>query len=100
MSALGPTADHAEIRLWAAKHNAIAAEMLPHILDGEPAVLRLITAADAKQCLDIRLISWEEFFVKFDELGLRFVYDDTSSRNEILQGDGTVGHPALHRRKE
>ena len=42
-------------------------------------------AADRK---DIRILTWEEFFAKFDLLGLTFVYDnDSSGYNEILQID-------------
>ncbi len=35
---------------------------------------------------DIRVLPWEEFFAKFDELGLTFVYEgDSSGWNELLQ---------------
>jgi len=82
----GPTSDHAKIRYWATANRAIPAEVLPHIVDGEPATLRLMLAEQVARHRDIRVLSWEEFFVKFDSLGLTFVYDDDSTGyNEILQ---------------
>ena len=86
MSVSGPTTDHSEIRGWAAQHHARPAEVLPQRLDSEPAVLRFMFPGQARDHQDIRLISWEEFFVKFDELGLSFVYDtDSTGYNELLQ---------------
>ena len=86
MPILGPTSDHAKIRYWATANRAIPAEVLPHIVDGEPAVLRLMLADQVAVHTDIRVISWDEFFVKFDSLGLTFVYDDEpTGYNEILQ---------------
>ncbi len=86
MAALGPTIDHDEIRRWARRHNATPTEQLPHVVDGEPAVLRFMFEKQAQDRADVRLITWEEFFLKFDELGLAFVYDEgVTGYNEILQ---------------
>src|ERR1700712_6034937 len=86
MPILGPTNEHSKIRYWATSNRAVPAEVLPHIVDGEPATLRLLPAEQVARSADIRVISWEEFFIKFDSLGLAFVYDDDSSGyNEILQ---------------
>ena len=35
---------------------------------------------------DVRQVSWDDFFAKFDALGLSFVYDEAvPERNELLQ---------------
>jgi hypothetical protein len=86
MPMIGPTSNHKEIRVWADRNSAIPAEVLPHHIDGEPALLRLMLAAQVEDHADLRAISWEEFFLKFDSLGLALVYDDQASGyNEILQ---------------
>ena len=86
MPVIGPVTDHAEIRRWANTNNAVPTEVLPHEIDSEPALIRLMLAEQAKDRSDVRLIDWEEFFLKFDSLGLSFVYDDDSTGyNEILQ---------------
>ncbi len=86
MPILGPTSNHEEIRSWADLHRAVPAELLPHIVNGEPALLRLMLAGQIKDHHDMRVLTWEEFFLKFDSLGLAFVYDDDATGyNEILQ---------------
>jgi hypothetical protein len=88
MSIIGPTTDHAEIRRWAESKGAVPTEVLPHVLDSEPALLRIMFAEQARDLADVRIIAWEEFFVKFDGLGLTFVYDDDrGGYNEILQNE-------------
>ena len=43
-------------------------------------------AERAKRQTDLRVLPWDEFFLKFDELGLTFVYnDDSTGWNELLQ---------------
>ena len=86
MPIIGPVTDHTEIRRWADANHAVPTEVLPHEIDSEPALIRLMLAEHAKDRKDVRMIDWEEFFLKFDSLGLSFVYDDDSTGyNEILQ---------------
>ncbi len=81
-----PTTNHSEIRHWAQKNNAIPAEILPHRVDSEPATLRFLLPGEIVTPTGITELSWEDFFAKFDELGLTFVYDnDSTGYNEILQ---------------
>ncbi len=81
----GPTTDHLEIRHWAQTHNVVPVEVMPDHVDSEPATLRLMLSGQIRHPEMIR-ISWDDFFVKFDELGLTFVYDsDSTGYNEILQ---------------
>ena len=86
MALAGPTTDHLEIRHWAESHSAVPVEVLPLIVDSEPALLRLMFREQAEDLQNVLEISWEMFFSKFDALGLTFVYDDDSTGyNEILQ---------------
>lgn len=67
---------------------ALSPLSLPLHVDGEPALLRLMLKEQAGDRLNIRVIGWEEFFCKFDALGLSLVYDnDLTGYNEILQRD-------------
>ena len=82
----GPTTDHALIRRWADRHQFVPAEKLPGRVDGEPAELRFVSAAQAETRKDVRIIAWADFFAKFDQHGLALVYDDDSTGyNEVLQ---------------
>ena len=86
MAMKGPTTNHEEIRCWAEARSAVPVEVLPRTVDSEPALLRLMIAAQAEDQSGVQIISWEEFFLKFDALGLTFVYaDDSTGHNEILQ---------------
>jgi hypothetical protein len=88
MPIAGPTTDHAEIRHWAEKHHAVPTEILPAHVNHEPLVLRIMLPQMASNRQDIRVLTWDEFFSKFDLLGLTFVYDNNSSGyNELLQID-------------
>ena len=93
MAIAGPTTNHKEIRRWAERKNAIPVEMLPHMVDSEPALLRFMLSAQLQDHPDVRRISWEDFFAKFDGLGLTFVYDnDSTGYNEILQIEASSPH--------
>ena len=85
----GPTSDHELIKGWANTHSFVPAERLPARVDGEPAELSLVSAIQAESRKDVVVIAWEDFFAKFDQHGLAFVYDNDSSSgfNEILQNE-------------
>ncbi len=86
MPMVGPTTDHYEIQHWADAHSAIPTEILPSIVDGEPTQIRLVLGYSPETHPERRQITWNEFFLKFDQLGLALVYDDDSTgRNELLQ---------------
>ena len=86
MATTGPTTNHEEIRGWAEQNQIVPVELFPHIVDHEPASLRLIFGHSATARPDLRRISCEEFFTRFDALGLTFVYEnDSTGQNEILQ---------------
>ena len=102
MAIAGPTTDHSEIRRWAERHGAVPVEVLPLDVDSEPALLRLMLKLQIVDRPNVRAINWEEFFLKFDALGLALVYDDSTGNNEILQRDeqNPYRHPSHRRRSE
>jgi hypothetical protein len=68
------TTDHDEIRRWAEERGgrpALAVEQ-----QDQPLGLRIEFPEDRDQADDLLLISWEEFFRKFDEQNLVFLYRD------------------------
>ena len=84
----GPTTDHKEIRAWASRHKFLPVELLPQRVDHEPAMLQLMSATEVRSRKDVLVLAWDEFFARFDLLGLAFVYDDDHSNdNQLLQRD-------------
>jgi len=68
------TTDHDEIRRWAEERGgrpALAVEQ-----QDQPLGLRIEFPEDRDQADGLLLISWEEFFRKFDEQNLVFLYRD------------------------
>lgn len=80
-----PTRDHTEIRRWAAKHKAVPAENPPITFDGKPTMLHFLMEAARKGTPELKPISWEAFFAKFDLLGLALAYDEASPRFDLLR---------------
>ncbi len=80
----GPTTDHGEILAWATRHHAVPAEVLVLKFDGQPSILRFLFGNAHRGTPDIRPIGWDDFFARFDVLGLALVYDDSPSF-QILQ---------------
>ena len=81
----GPTTDPIEIKAWAKQNRAVPVEVLPSGVDASPAVLRIMLASQVSDRREVREIGWEDFFAKFDALGLAFVYDSDDGYNELLQ---------------
>ena len=71
----GPSTDHDVIRRWAERHSASPAEIKPRKFDGEAAVLWFLFKSGGTE--DICSITWEDFFARFDLLGLKLLFDDT-----------------------
>ena len=80
----GPTRDHAEIRLWAARHDAVPAEIKPYKFDGTPSIMHFLFGEAKSGTEKLRPIGWDDFFARFDLLELTLVYDE-SPTFEILQ---------------
>ena len=74
-----PTRDHAVIRRWAAKNDAVPATIPPITFDSEPAILTFLIGRRVGTA-EIHPISWDSFFAQFDLLNLSFAFDDGSTR--------------------
>ena len=68
------TTDHDEIRRWVEERGGRPALAVEH--QDQPLGLRIEFPEDRDQQVGLLLISWEEFFRKFDEDNLVFLYRD------------------------
>ena len=68
------TTDHDEIRRWAEERGGRPALVVEQ--QDQPLGLRIEFPEDRGQSDGLLLISWEEFFRKFDEQNLVFLYRD------------------------
>jgi hypothetical protein len=75
------TTDHDEIRKWAEARGGKPATVKRTESDGEAGVLR-IDFPGYSGAGSLEEISWDEFFQKFDEKNLAFLYQDTISSGE------------------
>ena len=81
---VGPTTDHDQIRQWAQRHSAQPAQVKPFTFDSEPAILHFIFGDAGKNAEQLKLISWDAFFMQFALMGLSMVFDE-SPTFELLQ---------------
>jgi len=75
------TTNHEEIRKWAEARGGKPATVKRTENDGEAGVLR-IDFPGYSGAGSLEEISWDEFFRKFDEKNLAFLYQDTPSSGE------------------
>ena len=75
------TTDHDEIRKWAEARGGKPATVKRTESDGEAGVLR-IDFPGYSGAGSLEEISWDDFFQKFDEKHLAFLYQDTTSSGE------------------
>ena len=74
------TQDHDEIRQWAEKRGAKPAAVASTEKNGQTGILRLeFPGKPHANDSALTEISWEEFFEKFDDMGLEFIYQDVTS---------------------
>lgn len=71
-----PTSDHAQILDWAQRHQAIPAEVRTRVFDSQPSVLRFLFSDLRGGTPDLRPITWEDFFARFDLLHLSILLDE------------------------
>ncbi|HEY3473068.1 MAG TPA: bifunctional DNA primase/polymerase [Anaerolineales bacterium] len=69
------TTDHDEIRKWVEERGGYPATVVDTGSGGEPGVLRIDFPGYSGQD-SLQRISWEDFFQKFDEENLAFLYQD------------------------
>jgi hypothetical protein len=89
------TRDHDEIRKWAETRGAVPAEVARTHSDDEPGILRFcFPKAVNKKNSNLREISWDDFFEKFDSSDLELVYQEKtaggrrSNFNKLVHPDG------------
>jgi hypothetical protein len=75
------TTNHDEIRKWAEARGGKPATVKATESGGEPGVLRIdFPGYSGEDTLEE--ISWDEFFKKFDEKNLAFLYQDTTASGQ------------------
>lgn len=72
------TTDHDEIRMWVEQHDGRPASVAG---TGEPGVLRIDFPGGAGED-QLTHISWEDWFAKFDEEDLAFLYQEEKASGE------------------
>ena len=76
------TTDHAAIKQWREKRDGVPATVRGTGEGADVGVLRIdFKRAEGKES-SLTPIGWEEFFSKFDEKGLAFLYQDETSKGE------------------
>jgi hypothetical protein len=75
------TTDHEEIRRWVEEHDGQPATVRGTESDGEAGVLRIDFPGGAGEDV-LEHISWEEWFQKFDEKKLCFLYQEEKASEE------------------
>jgi hypothetical protein len=77
------TIDHDEIRKWAEARGAVPAHVKGTGGDNDdPGLLRLDFPVDGPDP-NLEPISWDEWFRKFDEKQLAFIYEERTANGEI-----------------
>ena len=86
------TTDHEAIRRWAEERDGVPATVRGTESDGEAGVLRIDFPGGTGED-QLKHISWDEWFQKFDENNLTFLYQDNKADGEpstffkLVQGD-------------
>jgi hypothetical protein len=90
------TTDHGEIRRWVEAHGGHPATVKRTARGGGPGLLRIDYPGFSGED-SLEEISWDEFFDKFEESGLAFVYQDRkadgadSRFSKLVRRDGASG---------
>lgn len=83
MSLSKTTKDHKEIRRWAEARGAVPSEVASTHNKNEPGILRFhFPNAPGEKDNNLREISWDAFFEKFDESNLELIYQEKTSDGE------------------
>ena len=82
MSSASKTTDHKKIRKWAEERGGVPATVKRTKSDGEPGLLR-IDFPEASQPPEFEHIDWDDFFEKFDESNLAFLYQEKTADGKI-----------------
>jgi hypothetical protein len=69
------TTDHDEIRRWVEEHGGMPARVRGTGGDGDPGILRIDFPGGTGED-QLEHVSWDEWFQKFDEQNLAFLYQE------------------------
>ncbi|HJP97133.1 MAG TPA: hypothetical protein VJ862_01100 [Rhodanobacteraceae bacterium] len=72
------TTDHGKIRRWAEMRGGKPATVSGTAADDKAGILRIAFTDDE----NLEMIDWDEFFDKFDEANLAFLYQEETSDGE------------------
>ena len=81
MASAKATVDHDEIRRWVEEHDGKPSAVRGTSSDGDPGVLRIDFPGGAGEN-ELEHISWDEWFEKFDESNLAFLYQEEKASGE------------------
>lgn len=74
------TRNHDEIRRWAQEHGAVPCEVSGMERNSEAGILRFeFSNGPNRNDRNLKEISWDEFFIKFDQNNLELLYQDHSA---------------------
>ena len=91
MTAAKTTEDHDTIRRWVEERDGVPAAVRETESDGDPGILRIdFPGGTGEDVLDH--ISWDEWFDKFDQNDLVFLYQEEKS-----DGEGSTFFKLVHR---
>lgn len=76
------TTNHDEIRRWVTERGGVPVTVEGTGGDGDAGVLRIDFPGYGDE-EGLQEVSWDEWFVKFEEQGLAFVYQDTTSDGQV-----------------
>lgn len=82
MSTSNQTHDHAQIQQWATKRGGVPAKVKGTEDRDDEGILRIHFPAHSENNSELKEIDWDEFFEKFDESKLDFLYQDKKTDGE------------------
>ena len=80
MSESHTTTDHNKIRKWVEERDGVPTTVKETAEDGHAGILRIDFGPREKR---LQEIGWDEFFEKFDEARLAFLYQDKTQDGKI-----------------
>lgn len=80
MASSHTTTNHEVIRLWATDRGGVPAAVAETSSDDDAGLLRIYFPEDGEEDA-LTEISWDNFFTKFEEANLAFVYDIMTDGN-------------------
>jgi hypothetical protein len=92
MSQAKSTTNHDTIRQWVEKRDGKPATVESTGDGDEPGLLR-IDFPDGEADAALETIEWDDFFAKFDESGLEFLYQDQTADGELSRFCKFVNKP-------